>query len=49
MKSEIFISHPNVCLTMIHRIIFLTKSDLDNYIGRHENYKNHRKEKYDKE
>lgn len=48
MKSEIFISYPNVCLTIIHRIIFLTKSELDNYIGRHEYYKNHRKEKSDR-
>lgn len=45
MKSEIFISYPNVCLIKIHRIVFLTKSDLDNNIGRHENYKNYREEK----
>lgn len=39
--------YPNVCLTMKHRIIFLTKSDLNNYTGKHEYHKNHRKEKYD--
>lgn len=40
--------YPNVCLKMKHWIIFLTKSDLNNYIGKHEYHKNHRKEKYDR-
>lgn len=43
MKSEMFITHPNVCLTVMRRITFLTKSDLDNYIGKHVYRKNHRK------
>lgn len=30
-------------LTVIHKIIFLTKSNPDNYIGKYEYYKNHRK------
>lgn len=34
---------------MIYKIIFLSKSDLDNYIGKYEYYKNYRNEKYDKE
>lgn len=46
MKSKMFISHPNGCLTVIHRTIFPTKSDLDDYIGKHVYHKNHRKKKY---
>ena len=41
--------HPNVCVTVIHRIISLTKSNLDNYTGKHVYHKNHRRKKYYKE